>query len=289
MTQLHPRIFAPATIVLILLLCVAGAVIGPRLPVTLGVTPNTSLTGALVAAMLSRIPFKHPLVIPSTPALSSLPAGPHARPPEETMTPSLERQVMRKVAWRLVPLVSLGYLINVLDRFNISFAALTMNKALGLSATAYGLGAGAFFWSYVLFQVPANLVLGRLGARSWITIIMVFWGLASAGAALITDTTTFVIARFLLGLAEAGFLPGVAFFMTQWFPSRHRGRAMGVFYATGATAGIIGGPIAAALLSIDGTLGIAGWRWIFLAEGLPALALAIACPIILRDRPSEAT
>jgi MFS transporter, ACS family, tartrate transporter len=205
------------------------------------------------------------------------------------MPSSLELQVMRKVAWRLVPLLSLGYLINVLDRFNISFAALTMNKALGLSATAYGLGAGAFFWSYVLFQVPANMILTRIGARKWIMILMIFWGLCASGAALITDATSFVIARFLLGLAEAGFLPGAAFFMTRWFPSRHRGKAMGVFYATGASAGIIGGPIASNLLQLNGWLGIAGWQWIFLAEGLPALALAIACPLLLRDRPSEAS
>jgi MFS family permease len=204
-------------------------------------------------------------------------------------TSELEATVMRKVAWRLMPLFGLGYLINVLDRFNISFAALTMNKALGLSATAYGLGAGAFFWSYVLFQVPANLALSRFGARRWITTIMVAWGLCSAGAALITDGTTFVIARFLLGMAEAGFLPGAAFFLTCWFPSRHRGRAMGVLYATGATAGIIGGPIAAQLLQLNGWLGIAGWQWIFLAEGLPALLLAVLVPTLLRDRPSEAT
>jgi ACS family tartrate transporter-like MFS transporter len=126
----------------------------------------------------------------------------------------IEAKVIRKVAWRLMPLFGLGYLINVLERFNISFAALTMNKALDLSATAYGLGAGAFFWSYVLFQVPANIALTRFGARRWITIIMVAWGLCSAGAALITDGTTFVIARFLLGMAEAGFLPGAAFFLT---------------------------------------------------------------------------
>ncbi len=200
----------------------------------------------------------------------------------------IELRVMRKVAWRLVPLVSLAYLINVLDRFNISFAALTMNKALGLSATAYGLGAGAFFWSYVLFQVPANMVLARVGARRWIMIIMFFWGLCSAGGALITDATSFVIVRFLLGIAEAGFFPGVAFFMTRWFPSRHRGRAMGVFYAVGASAGIIGGPIAANLLQLNGMMGLAGWQWIFLAEGVPALALAVACPLLLRDRPSEA-
>ena len=201
----------------------------------------------------------------------------------------LELRTMRKVAWRLIPLVSLAYLINVLDRFNISFAALTMNKALGLSATAYGLGAGAFFWSYVLFQVPANVVMGRLGARRWIMIIMFCWGICSASAALISGATSFVIIRFCLGLAEAGFFPGVAFFMTQWFPSRHRGRAMGVFYATGASAGILGGPIAANLLQLNGMFGVAGWQWIFLAEGLPAVALAIASPLLLRDRPSEAS
>ena len=141
----------------------------------------------------------------------------------------LESQVMRKVAWRLVPLLGVGYLINTLDRFNISFAVLTMNKALGLGATAYGLGAGAFFWSYVLFQVPANMILARIGARRWIMTIMIFWGICSTGMALVTDVTTFVTVRFLLGIAEAGFFPGVAFFMTSWFPSRHRGKAMGVF------------------------------------------------------------
>jgi MFS transporter, ACS family, tartrate transporter len=210
---------------------------------------------------------------------------------ETVMAPvptALETAVMRKVACRLMPLFGLGYLINVLDRFNISFAALTMNKALGLSATAYGLGAGAFFWSYVLFQIPANIALTRFGSRRWITTIMIAWGLCSAGAALITDGTTFVIARFLLGIAEAGFLPGAAFFLTCWFPARHRGRAMGILYATGATAGIIGGPIAAQLLTLNGALGIAGWQWIFLAEGLPALALAAFAPFLLRDRPSQA-
>jgi ACS family tartrate transporter-like MFS transporter len=199
-----------------------------------------------------------------------------------------EAAVMRKIAWRLVPFLSFAYLINVLDRFNISFAALTMNKALGMSATAYGLGAGAFFWSYVLFQVPANMVLGRLGARRWIMLIMLFWGICSACTALVTDVTSFVVVRFLLGTAEAGFFPGVAFFMTRWFPSRHRGKAMGVFYAVGASAGIIGGPIAGHLLALDGALGLAGWQWIFLAEGLPAILFAMGCLLLLRDRPSDA-
>jgi hypothetical protein len=153
------------------------------------------------------------------------------------MTDDLEAAVMRKVAWRLVPLLGLCYFINVMDRFNVSVAALTMNQALGLSATTYGLGAGAFFWSYVLFQVPANAALKRVGARRWITLIAVAWGLCSAGTALATGVTTFVLARFLLGVAEAGFFPGVAFFMTCWFPSRYRGRAMGIFFALGASAG----------------------------------------------------
>jgi MFS transporter, ACS family, tartrate transporter len=199
-----------------------------------------------------------------------------------------ETAIMRKVAWHLVPFVSFAYLINVLDRFNISFAALTMNKALGLSATAYGLGAGAFFWSYVLFQVPANMLLERIGARRWIMAIMLYWGICSASMALVTGITSFVIVRFLLGTAEAGFFPGVAFFMTQWFPSRHRGKAMGVFYATGASAGIIGGPIGGHLLALNGWLGLAGWQWLFLAEGAPAILFAVACLMLLSDRPSAA-
>src|ERR1700734_1266370 len=142
---------------------------------------------------------------------------------EEAMATVQEHSVMRRVAWRLVPFLGLAYFINALDRFNISIAALTMNKALGLSATTYGLGAGAFFWSYVLFQMPANAVLTRVGARRWIAIIATIWGLCSAGTALSTGGVSFVIARFMLGVAEAGFFPGVAYFMTCWFPSRYRG------------------------------------------------------------------
>jgi ACS family tartrate transporter-like MFS transporter len=200
----------------------------------------------------------------------------------------LDVGVMRKVALRFLPLLGLCYTINVLDRFNVSIAALTMNKALGLSATTYGLGAGAFFWSYVLFQMPANAALSRVGARRWITLIAVAWGLCSAGTALATGVVTFVIARFLLGIAEAGFFPGVAYFMTRWFPSRYRGRAMGVFFAVGASAGILVGPVSANLLRLDGWLGVAGWQWVFLAEGLPTLALAAVCYFVLRDGPDDA-
>jgi MFS transporter, ACS family, tartrate transporter len=199
-----------------------------------------------------------------------------------------EHSIMRKVAWRLVPFLGLAYFINALDRFNISIAALTMNKALGLSATTYGLGAGAFFWSYVLFQLPANAVLTRVGARRWLAFIMLMWGLCSAATAFVTDATSFVAVRFLLGVAEAGYFPGVAWFMTRWFPARHRGRAMGIFYACGAAAGVLGGPLSGNLLLLDGWHGLAGWQWVFLIEGIPALMLAIACPIILRDRVADA-
>jgi len=204
------------------------------------------------------------------------------------MASDVESTVMRKVAWRLIPFLSLGYLINALDRFNISIAALTMNKALGLSATTYGLAAGAFFWSYVLFQLPANMILTRLGARRWLGVTMVVWGICSAGTALVWDATSFVGMRFLLGVAESGFFPGVAWFMTRWFPSRHRGRAMGVFYAFGASASVIGGPLSGNLLLLDGWHGLAGWQWVFLIEGIPACLLAAMCPILMRDRPEDA-
>jgi MFS transporter, ACS family, tartrate transporter len=205
------------------------------------------------------------------------------------MARSFEDSVMRKVAWHLIPILSIGYMINALDRFNVSMAALTMNQALGLSATAYGLGAGAFFWSYVLFQFPANLILSRIGARVWLSLIMVLWGVCSAGTAFVTGETSFVAVRFLLGIAEAGFFPGVAYFMTCWFPALYRGRMMGIFYAFGAAAGVLGGPLGGNLLKLDGALGIAGWQWIFLVEAAPALLLAVYAFSALASRPAEAS
>ena len=204
------------------------------------------------------------------------------------MQPNLENAIMRKVAWRMVPFLSLAYMINALDRFNISIAALTMNKELGLTATTYGLAAGAFFWSYVLFQFPASAILTRIGARRWLGVTMIAWGICSAGTAFVTDATSFVAMRFLLGIAESGFFPGVAWFMTRWFPARHRGRAMGIFYAFGASASVIGGPLSGNLLLLNGWHGLSGWQWIFLIEGIPACLLAIMCPFILRDRPEDA-
>ena len=204
------------------------------------------------------------------------------------MEADVERAVMRKVAWRLIPFLSLAYMINALDRFNVSIAALTMNRELGLSATTYGLAAGAFFWSYVLFQLPASTILTRLGARRWLGITMIVWGVCSAGTAFVTGATSFVAMRFLLGVAESGFFPGVAWFMTRWFPSRHRGRAMGIFYAFGASASVIGGPLSGNLLLLHGWHGLSGWQWVFLMEGIPACLLAVLCPILMRDRPEDA-
>ena len=204
------------------------------------------------------------------------------------MPPGFENAVMRKVAWHLIPFLSIGYMINALDRFNVSMAALTMNTQLGLTASQYGLAAGAFFWSYVLFQFPANLMLARIGARLWISLIMAMWGVCSAGTAFVSGETSFVAVRFLLGIAEAGFFPGVAYFMTCWFPAFYRGRMMGIFYAFGALSGVLGGPLGGNLLKLDGALGVAGWQWIFLVEGVPAILLALYGFATLCDRPAEA-
>jgi ACS family tartrate transporter-like MFS transporter len=201
---------------------------------------------------------------------------------------ALERSAMLKVAWRLVPFLGLAYFVNALDRTNVAIAALTMNKSLGFSAAEYGFGAGAFFWSYVLFQVPSNLMLARIGARRWLTVVIFAWGLASASTALITDVTSFAVVRFLLGVAEAGYFPGVIFFMTRWFPSRHRGRAMGIFFAFSAVAVSTASPISGNILALHGWLGLAGWQWIFLIEAVPALILAVICPFLLRDTPQKA-
>jgi ACS family tartrate transporter-like MFS transporter len=202
--------------------------------------------------------------------------------------PDFEAAVIRKVAWRLIPYLCIGYVINALDRYNVSIAALTMNKDLGLSATAYGLAAGAYFWSYVLCQVPANLILRKLGARTWLPIIMAVWGIASAGTALVTGETSFVAARFILGIAEAGYFPGVTYFMTCWFPDRYRGRMMGFFFAASAISSVIGAPLSANLLQLNGVFGITGWQWVFLAEGAPAVILALFGYTLLRNRPAEA-
>jgi ACS family tartrate transporter-like MFS transporter len=196
--------------------------------------------------------------------------------------------VISKVRRRLVPFVFLLYIVAYLDRINVGFAALQMNTALGLSASAYGLGAGIFFVSYTLFEVPSNVVLARIGARLWIARIMVTWGLVSSGMMLVQGPTSFYVMRFLLGAAEAGFFPGVIFYLTQWFPARERARTIAAFMTASLTAGIVGGPVSGALLSMDGVGGLAGWQWLFLLEGLPAIALGIVVLFYMTERPEDA-
>lgn len=196
--------------------------------------------------------------------------------------------MLSKVRRRLVPFLFLLYIVAYLDRINVGFAALQMNAALGLSASAYGLGAGIFFVSYTLFEVPSNVVLARLGARLWIARIMITWGLVSSGMMFVQGPTSFYVMRFLLGAAEAGFFPGIIFYLTQWFPARERARTIAAFMTATLTAGIIGGPASGALLLMDGMGGLAGWQWLFLLEGLPAIVLGVVVLFYMTEHPQDA-
>jgi D-galactonate transporter len=198
------------------------------------------------------------------------------------------RQVIREVGWRLVPFLTLLYFVNFIDRVNVGFAALTMNKAIGLSPLAFGWGAGIFFLGYFLFEVPSNLALHRFGARRWIARIMVSWGIVATAMALVTGPTSFVALRFLLGVAEAGFFPGIILYLTYWFPEAARARIVGAFMTAVPLSSVIGNPLSAFLLGFDGIAGVAGWRWLFIIEGVPALLLGVAVWFYLPDRPAEA-
>ncbi len=201
---------------------------------------------------------------------------------------SIEQRTMRKVTWRLIPFLFLLFIVNYLDRVNVGFAALKMNADLGFSAASYGFGAGVFFVGYFLFEVPSNLILERVGARFWITRITVTWGIVSTAMALVDGPTTFYVLRFLLGVAEAGFLPGIILYLTYWFPSEYRGRAIAMFMTSTAIAIVIGAPISGALLSLDGVWGLRGWQWMFILEGSPSIVLGIATFFYLADKPEEA-
>jgi MFS transporter, ACS family, tartrate transporter len=195
---------------------------------------------------------------------------------------------MRRVAFRLMPFLLVCYFISFLDRINVAFAALQMNKAIGLTTAQYGFGAGLFFVTYCLFEVPSNLMLVRVGATRWIARIMLVWGLCAAGMAFVVGPHSFFAMRLLLGAAEAGFFPGVLFFLTLWFPTAHRGRVVGVFMAGVAISGLLGAPISGLLLSLDGFLGLQGWQWLFIIEGVPAILLAPVCLYYLQDGPAHA-
>ncbi len=180
------------------------------------------------------------------------------------------------------------YLIAYIDRANISVAALQMNADLGLSASMYGLGVGLFYVTYIIFEVPSNVILARVGARRWIARIMVTWGLVASGMAFIQTPGQLYGMRLLLGAAEAGFTPGIIYYLGRWFPTSHRARAMSFFYIAAALASVIGLPVSGALLNLNGVLGFAGWRWLFFMEGLPAVALGFVVLRYLPDSPREA-
>ncbi|SFK39759.1 D-galactonate transporter [Methylorubrum salsuginis] len=203
--------------------------------------------------------------------------------------PDAAAAARRKAARRLLPFLMLCYFCAYLDRVNVSFAALTMNRDLGLSASAYGFGAGLFFLGYVAFEVPSNLILERVGARLWIARIMVTWSLISGATAFAAGEASFYGLRLALGLAEAGFFPGIILYLTQWFPAAERARIVGTFMVAVPLSAAFGGPVSGLILTAaDGVAGLAGWQWLYLIEAVPSLVLGFFALIVLTDRPAQA-
>jgi ACS family tartrate transporter-like MFS transporter len=195
--------------------------------------------------------------------------------------------IFRRIGWRVIPILVLLYVIAFLDRVNVGFASLTMNRDLGISDSAYGLAAGVFFAGYLLFSVPSNLMLARLGAGRWIGAIMVVWGIVSSMQAFVHSATSYTIARFLIGAAEAGFFPGIILYISMWLPRSRRTSVMGFFTVSIPLASIIGAPISTRLMELAGLYGLRGWQWLFLLEGLPAVLLGLAVPRLLASGPED--
>jgi len=200
----------------------------------------------------------------------------------------MEDVVVRTLTWRLVTFLFLLYIVAYLDRINLGFAALQMQQQLGFTDAVYGFGAGVFFAGYFLFQVPSNLVLERVGARRWIAVLMILWGIISASMASVTSVRSFYALRFLLGAAEAGFFPGVILYLKNWFPARARARTVARFMTAAPLSGVVGGPLSGALLGLHHKAGLAGWQWMFLLEGIPAIVLGAVVWAYLVDRPALA-
>ncbi len=202
---------------------------------------------------------------------------------------AFEEATYRKVAWRLIPLLLICYIVAYLDRVNVGFAKLQMMDQLGFSDTVYGLGAGIFFIGYFFFEVPSNIILHKVGARVWIGRIMITWGLLSAAMMFVNSPTTFYVMRFALGVAEAGFFPGIILYLTYWYPAQRRGRIIAMFMTGIAGAGVIGGPLSGAIMKYaDGVNGWSGWQWMFLLEGLPSVLLGVVVILMLQDRIAQA-
>ncbi len=200
----------------------------------------------------------------------------------------LARETISRVIRRLIPFIFVCYVVAYVDRVNIGFAAKELQRDLGLSAAVFGLGGGLFFLGYCLFEIPSNLILERVGARIWIARIMIVWGIVSMGMMLVSSQASFYTARVLLGIAEAGFFPGIVLYLTYWIPASERARAGALFMTASPIAMIVGAPVSEALLGLDGRLGLAGWQWLFLLEGLPAVALGFVAWRYLTDRPEQA-
>ena len=216
----------------------------------------------------------------------ALPAVPIAEPMERRE--ALRASALRKNAWRLLPLLTIAFIFNYIDRTSVGFAALTMNKDLGLTATQFGWGAGILFAGYCTCELPSNLLLYRFGARRWLARIMITWGLAAAGTAFVQSPTSFYVLRFLLGVAEAGFFPGVTFLLASWFPAQYRVRVLAWFMLGVPISSVIAGPMSGWLLQLNGLLGLKGWQWMFLAQGLPAAVMGVFILVLLRDHPKDA-
>ncbi|MEZ2352176.1 MFS transporter [Caballeronia sp. RCC_10] len=201
---------------------------------------------------------------------------------------TVEQRAIRRISKRLIPLITISFFINFLDRTNIGIAALQMNRDLGLTASMFGFGAGLFFVTYCIFEVPSNLLLEKFGARRWIARIMLTWGVIAGGMAFVQGSTSFYILRALLGVAEAGFFPGMIFYLTMWFPEAYRGRAMSYLVVAAPVSFLVGGPLSGSLLNLNGLLNLRGWQWLFIVEAAPAIIMSVIILTMLTDRPSEA-
>jgi MFS transporter, ACS family, tartrate transporter len=200
----------------------------------------------------------------------------------------IESTAIRKISWRLLPLIVAAYCIAYIDRSNVSFAALTMNKDLGLTSYTYGLGAGIFFVGYFIFEVPSNVILDKVGARIWIARIMFVWGLVSAASAFATGPNSFLVLRFLLGAAEAGFFPGIILYFTYWYPARYRGRVISTLFLAQPIANGLASAASGLILEMDGVLGVRGWQWVFIIEAIPAILLSAVVLKVMTERPAAA-
>ncbi len=200
----------------------------------------------------------------------------------------VEARVVRKLRIRILPFVMLLYFVSFLDRVNVGFAAFSMNKAIGLTPSVFGFGGGVFFLGYVLFQVPSNLILLRVGARVWIARVVVAWGLVSVASAFVVGPVSFCALRFLLGLAESGFFPGTLLYLSLWFPARHRAVAIAAFMAAAPLSTAIGSPISGALMELPKLFGLMNWQWLYILEALPAIVLGLLTLVVLTDKPTDA-